>query len=102
RLYADVMRAAAERAIEQWPRGRRFDVLPSMQAITLEVILRAVFGITEPARLKEVGAALRAVLDPVSSRGRVLSLALTAGRTGRRSPWGRFVAARLRAAELLH
>jgi cytochrome P450 len=102
RLYADVMRAAAERAIEQWPRGRRFDVLPSMQAITLEVILRAVFGITEPERLKEVGAPLRAVLDTVASRRRVLSLALTAGRTGPRSPWGRFVAARRRADELLH
>jgi cytochrome P450 len=102
RLYADVMRAAAEGAIEQWPRGRRFDVLPSMQAITLEVILRAVFGITEPERLKEMGAPLRAVLDTLASRGRVLSLALTAGRTGPRSPWGRFIAARRRADDLLH
>jgi cytochrome P450 family 135 len=102
RVYADVMRAAAERAISQWPRGRRFDVLPSMQAITLEVILRAVFGITEPERLKEMGGALRSVLDTVASRRRVLSLALTAGRTGPLSPWGRFVAARRRADELLH
>jgi cytochrome P450 family 135 len=102
RVYADVMRAAAERAISQWPRGRRFDVLPSMQAITLEVILRAVFGITEPERLKEMGGALRSVLDTVASRRRVLSLALTAGRTGPLSPWGRFVAARRRPDELLH
>src|SRR3954467_7398575 len=102
RVYADVMRAAAERAISEFPRGRRFEVLPSMQAITLEVILRAVFGITEPERLKEMGGALRGVLDTVASRRRVLSLALTSGRTGRLSPWARFVAARRRADELLH
>jgi cytochrome P450 len=102
RLYADVMRAAAERAISQWPRGRRFDVLPSMQAVTLEVILRAVFGITEPDRLREVGTPLRELLDMVASRRRVLSLALTAGRSGPRSPWARFVAARRRADALLH
>jgi len=102
RVYADVMRAAAERAIAQWPRGRRFEVLPSMQSITLEVILRAVFGITEPERVAELSAPLRAVLDTVASRRRVLSLALTAGRAGPLSPWGRFIAARRRADELLH
>jgi cytochrome P450 family 135 len=102
KLYADVMRAAAERAIEQWPRGRRFDVLPSMQAITLEVILRAVFGVTEPERVRELSAPLRQVLDTVASRRRVLALMLTTGRMGRRSPWTRFVESRRRADELLH
>ena len=102
RLYADVMRAAAERAIEQWPRGRRFDVLPSMQAITLEVILRAVFGVTEPERVKELAAPLRAVLDTVASRRRVLALMLTSGRSGPRSPWAKFAATRRHADELLH
>jgi cytochrome P450 family 135 len=102
RLYADVMRTAAERAIEQWPRGRRFDVLPSMQAITLEVILRAVFGVTEPERVRELSAPLRGVLDTVASRRRVVALMLTNGRMGRRSPWTRFVESRRRADELLH
>src|SRR3954454_14465545 len=102
RLYADVMRGAAERAIEQWPRSRRFEVLPSMQAITLEVILRAVFGVTEPERVRELSAPLRAVLDPVASRRRVLALMLTQGRSGPRSPWGRFIEARRRTDELLH
>jgi cytochrome P450 len=73
-----------------------------MQAITLEVILRAVFGITEPERREQMSGALRGVLDTVASRRRVLSLALTAGRTGPLSPWARFVAARRRADELLH
>jgi cytochrome P450 len=102
RLYADVMRAAAERAIEQWPRGRRFDVLPSMQSITLEVILRAVFGVTDAERVREFSAPLRGMLDTVASRRRVLGLMLTNGRTGPRSPWGRFIETRRRADELLH
>jgi len=101
RLYGDVMRAAAERAIEGWPRGRSFDVLPSMQAITLEVILRAVFGVTDPQRAAELAKPLRAVLDTVASRRRVLALALTTGRSGPLSPWGRFVAARQAADELI-
>jgi cytochrome P450 len=101
RLYGDVMRAAAERAIEGWPRGRSFDVLPSMQAITLEVILRAVFGVTDPDRAAELSKPLRAVLDTVASRRRVLALALTTGRSGPLSPWGRFIAAREAADELI-
>ena len=35
---------ATERAIASWPQGVEFALHPSMQAITLEVILRAVFG----------------------------------------------------------
>ncbi len=102
RHYGEVMTRAAERAIEGWPRGRRFAVLPSMQAVTLEVILRAVFGITERERLDEVGGALRGLMDMVGSRRRVLTLALTSGRGGPLSPWKRFAAARERADAILH
>ncbi len=37
--------------IAGWPRGRPFRLHPQMQAITLEVILRLVFGITDSQRL---------------------------------------------------
>ena len=42
RAYGLMMEEVAERRIAEWPDGREFGVLPSMQAITLEVILRAV------------------------------------------------------------
>src|SRR5829696_3563969 len=45
RKYGAVIAEVAERHIASWPRERRFAVLPSMQAITLEVIMRAVFGV---------------------------------------------------------
>ena len=94
RRYGDVMREAAEREIARWPRGRGFAVLPSMQSITLEVIMRAVFGFDDPERRERIGAPLRRLLDTVASRPRVLALALTAGRYGPRSPWARFLAER--------
>ena len=42
--YGETMRAIAERAVERWPIGRPFPIHREMQAITLEVILRTVFG----------------------------------------------------------
>ena len=48
--YGDTMRAIADRAIERWPIGQPFPIHREMQAITLEVIMRTVFG-AEGARL---------------------------------------------------
>src|SRR5258706_400547 len=41
--YGDVMTAIAEREIASWPRGGALELAPRMQALTLEVILRAIF-----------------------------------------------------------
>jgi cytochrome P450 len=49
--YAELMAAAAAAAVERWPVGAPFALHPHMQAITLEVILRAVFGVEDRARL---------------------------------------------------
>ena len=97
RAYGEAMEEVAERRIAEWPSGRRFAVLPSMQAITLEVIMRAVFGFEDAERRDRIGGPLRRILDAVASRPRVLALALTAGRDGRLSPWRRFAALRERA-----
>jgi cytochrome P450 len=102
RNYGAVMAEVADRHVAAWPRGRRFPVLPSMQAITLEVIMRAVFGVDDRDRRELIGAPLRRLLDMVGSRRRVLALALTAGRGGPRSPWARFAAARSEADGLLY
>ena len=92
RKYGEVMAEAAERQIAAWPRGERFAVLPSMQAVTLEVIMRAVFGFEDAERRERIGDPLRRLLDTVASRPRVLALALTVNRNGPRSPWARFAA----------
>jgi cytochrome P450 len=46
RGYERVMEQAAEREVAGWPVGEEFPLHPSMQAITLDVIMRAVFGVT--------------------------------------------------------
>jgi cytochrome P450 len=101
RAYGRMMEEVAERRIAAWPSDRSFPVLPSMQAITLEVIMRAVFGFEDEERRERIGAPLRRLLDTVASRPRVLALALTAGRNGPLSPWRRFAAMRARADALL-
>ena len=89
--YAATMREVAERAVASWPRGREFPAQPAMQAITLEVILRTVFGIEGGERVERVGAPLRRVLDATASQPRLLALQLTSSESPRpRSPWGRF------------
>jgi cytochrome P450 family 135 len=51
RRYTEVMAAAAADEVARWPIGRPFALRPRMQAITLEVILRAVFGVRDGERM---------------------------------------------------
>jgi cytochrome P450 family 135 len=67
RAYEQVIADATERAAAEWPVGQPFALHPSMQAITLEVILRAVFGITDERRRDELSAALVAILGATAT-----------------------------------
>src|SRR4051795_2942256 len=49
--YGEVMAQAATEQIESWPADEPIRMRERMQAITLEVILRAVFGVGEGERL---------------------------------------------------
>jgi cytochrome P450 family 135 len=62
RGYEDVMAEVAGREIERWPLGEPVAAWPTMQSITLQVILRTVFGLEEGERLRHLGDALRQVL----------------------------------------
>jgi cytochrome P450 family 135 len=82
RAYEETMRVAADHAIDGWPVGERFPLLPSMQSLTLEVIARAVFGVEAGQRQEDLKARIRAMIAPVASRFGVLILALSGGRRG--------------------
>ena len=91
KAYGETMRAVAESAVSAWPHGETFAAAPSMQAITLEIILRTVFGLDDPERIERVGAPLRRLLDATASQPRLLALQVTSSENPRpRSPWGRF------------
>ena len=82
RAYEQVMTEAADRAIDSWPVGERFELLPSMRSLTLDIILRAVFGVDEGPRLDELKRRIRAMIDPTASRLGLIALALSGGRFG--------------------
>lgn len=50
RVYGELMTEIADAEIDRWPLDEVFPLRPSMQAITLRVILRAVFGIEHDER----------------------------------------------------
>jgi cytochrome P450 len=49
--YAQMIADVAEREIDSWPLGRPFALAPRMQAITLDVIMSAIFGIHGQPRI---------------------------------------------------
>ena len=61
--YGEVMREIAEREIDGWPTGEPFRLWPRMQAVTLEVIMRAVFGVEEGAQLDRLRQILQHTLE---------------------------------------
>jgi cytochrome P450 len=67
RAYEPIVREAAAREIDRWPAGEPFPAHPSMQAITLEVILSAVFGVTDAARRARLRTLLADLLGSTAS-----------------------------------
>jgi cytochrome P450 family 135 len=65
--YEQTLRDIAVREIESWPAGDELSLHPRMQAVTLEVILRAVFGVTDEQRLARLSELLPQLLDSTSS-----------------------------------
>jgi cytochrome P450 len=93
RSYERIVEDEVMRESANWPEGREFETLGPMRRITLNVILRAVFGAEGPA-LDE----LRVLLPPTVTLGSRLLLAPSIVRhdLGRWSPWGRFMRYRCR------
>ena len=67
RAHEPIVREAAAREIERWPADRPFPAHPGMQAITLEVILRAVFGVADADRRERLRALLADLLAGTAS-----------------------------------
>ena len=63
RRYESLMVDVAEREVATWPEGDPLALMPRMQALTMEIILRAVFGIREGERLEHMRAVLTRMLE---------------------------------------
>jgi cytochrome P450 len=78
RSYARTIEDVATREVTSWPAGEPLRLAPRMQALTLEVILRTIFGVEEAGRLRRLGDALRRMLDWTTDPPRMAAL-LTLG-----------------------
>jgi cytochrome P450 len=67
RAYEGVMREATEREVARWALGDEIRLHASMQAITLEVILGAVFGVEDDARRRALRRNLVGILAATRS-----------------------------------
>lgn len=86
RRYGEVIEEVTRAEVDRWPVGRPLELQPRMQAITLEVIMRAVIGVEDPARLAE----LRRLLPRLVNLDFVLLLAWAWPRLKAIGPWRRF------------
>ena len=87
--YREVMARAAGEEIDRWPSDTSIRMRPRMQAVTLVVILRAVFGVDEGNRLARLRDELRGTLNLLADPRRAILMVLLGPERLRRLPWFR-------------
>lgn len=98
RGYRDMVSELADAEAARWPTGRPFPTHARMQALTLEVILRVVFGVAEGPRLDE----LRMLLGRLVDVGPIDILGWHNPKLQRIGPWRRYARGQQRVDELLY
>lgn len=95
--FREVIREVADAEVSRWRPGETIVMRDRMRALTFEVIVRAVFGVTERERIERLRGALLSLIEM-----QLIFLMPEPLRRdlGRLSPWGRFQA-RLRTADAL-
>jgi cytochrome P450 len=86
KAYEGVMAQVAAEEIDRWPADQPIRMRPRMQAVTLEVILRAVFGVDEGERLTRLRDELRRTLNLLANPRRAMVLIALGPRRIRRFP----------------
>ena len=97
--YGRTMMDLALETIERFPMRRPFPVHGAMQSLTLQVIVRTVFGVEEGPRFAELADVLAKSLDASAWPG--LLFPFMQRDLGPLSPWGRWLRLRNRASDLI-
>ena len=74
RLYGDMMCEITDRSINTWPVESLFLIHPRMQEITLDIILRAVFGVNEDARHSRLRTLMMKYLQVMVGRNPLMTI----------------------------
>lgn len=103
RSYAQVIQSITAEDIRSWQVGTTFAVRPAMQSISLQVILRAVFGLEEGQRYKQLRQAMSRMLDGFGSPlGAMFLFYPFLQQEWGWSPWGQFLQRRQQVDDLLY
>jgi cytochrome P450 len=101
RSYEAALDEIVTAEIDSWPLHREFPIHARMQAVTLEAILRVVFGVSSGPRLERLRGMLATVLQETASpRAQLIGLATR--RFGGRGPWAKFEGQLREVDELLY
>jgi len=84
KTYADVMRHAAQRMTDQWLDGHEVNLQAEFQQLTLDIIMRTVFGIEEAELLHDLGEQLTSVLSFADNAPALIPI-LPGGKKARRA-----------------
>jgi cytochrome P450 len=101
RSYQAVLEEIVTAEVDSWPLHHEFPIHSRMQAITLEAILRVVFGVSEGPRLDRLRGMLETVLQETAAPAQQL-IGLATRRFGSGGPWARFEGKLREVDELLH
>jgi cytochrome P450 len=91
-----LMKEVTEREVESWPRDTAIELHPRLQALTLEIILHAVFGLDAGERLDALRRRLTGILEYGARPASMLPM------LQRGKPWREFVRGRAEADAMIY
>ncbi len=101
--YGELIADITNRDVDDWPVGEPFGLRLRTQGITLEIIMRAVFGINEAERLAQLRDRLSPMLDMGTNQLAMVGIAFPLmRRTLGKRVWDRFIQLRDEADELIY
>lgn len=98
--HADMVAELAAREVSAWPRNAPIPLHPRLRALTLEVVLRTIFGSDRDRQLRLLHGRLLTALEVAGTT--LLSLPTLRQFPGGRQKWSRFLRRREEADELLY
>lgn len=87
RGYETIVRDAVAHEVASWRHGERLRVLDAMRRITVDVIVRAVFGIEDPERVREARRALESLTRFSTRDSSMMGILVLGYRGAARHPW---------------
>ncbi|WGV26403.1 cytochrome P450 [Halotia branconii] len=102
--YGQLIGNITTQVTSQWQIGEPFTVLPFMQEISFQVILKAVFGLEDGSRYEKLKELLIAILNPKTPIIRTVLLIFPSLRhdLGAWSPWGKYLRLRQQIDQLIY